>query len=277
MRRAFEFQFFSSRHVPTLKVLSASINDFRYDRHAHTEYAFGVTLAGRQDFFSAGTYHRNPPGSVIFFNPEQPHDGESGGDHRLDYVMTYVSPETLAPLFAAAAGHQHAGRLSSPQTLITDPVLRDAIVALTRLVRENVGSRIDQEHLLQQIATRMVQRAGRYQRMAPASTRPDVLLTRACDYVRAHLEEELSLERISAAANLSRYHFLRLFRRQFGMTPHQYVISCRIDAARGALEQGATPGEVALRYGFADHSHFNRRFKRIHGVTPFQYQQSLAH
>lgn len=277
MRRAFEFQFSSSRHVPTLKVLSASINDFRYDRHAHTEYAFGVTLAGRQDFFSAGAYHRNPPGSVIFFNPEQPHDGESGGDHRLDYVMAYIAPEAMAAFFAEAAGDARGGRLLSPQTLIMDPVLRDAILALARLVREGVGSWIDQEHLLQQIAARMVQRAGRYQPLAPTNARPDRLLMRACDYIRDHLEEELSLERISAAANLSRYHFLRLFRAQFGMTPHQYVISCRIDAARGALEAGATPGEAALQYGFADHSHFNRRFKRIHGVTPFQYQRCLAH
>ncbi|REC95067.1 AraC family transcriptional regulator [Kushneria indalinina] len=277
MSRAFEFQFASSRHVPTLKVLRASIDDFRYDRHAHTEYAFGVTLSGRQDFFSAGAYHRNPPGSVIFFNPEQPHDGESGGEHRLDYVMTYIAPGALAPLFAEAAGDERAQRLISPRTLITDPFLRNAILALSRLVRSGIGSRIDQEHLLQQIATRMVQRAGRYQRTSPSVGRPDALLRRACDYIRAHLEEELSLERISAAAHLSRYHFLRLFRAQFGMTPHQYVISCRIDAARGALEAGATPGEAALRYGFADHSHFNRRFKRIHGVTPFHYQRCLTH
>ncbi|WP_457809170.1 helix-turn-helix domain-containing protein [Kushneria sp. EE4] len=277
MSRAFEFQFASSQHVPTLKVLRASIDDFRYDRHAHTEYAFGVTLAGRQDFFSAGAYHRNPPGSVIFFNPEQPHDGESGGEQQLDYVMAYIAPEALAPLFAEAAGDARAGRLISPRTLITDGVLRDAIVALARLVSRGIGSRIDQEHLLQQIAARMVQRAGRDQITSPAARRPEVLLTRACDYIRAHLDQELSLERISAAAHLSRYHFLRLFRAQFGMTPHQYVISCRIDAARGALEAGATPGEVALRYGFADHSHFNRRFKRIHGLTPFQYQRYLAH
>ncbi|WP_456268708.1 AraC family transcriptional regulator [Kushneria sp. AK178] len=277
MNSAFEFQFASSHHVPTLKMLRASISDFRYDRHAHTEYAFGVTLAGRQDFFSAGAYHRNPPGSVIFFNPEQPHDGESGGEHRLDYVMAYIAPEALAALFADAAGDERAQRLISAQTLITDALLRNAILALSRLVRNGIGSRIDQEHLLQQIAVRMVQRAGRYQTPVPAGTRPDALLTRACDYIRAHLDEELSLERISAAATLSRYHFLRLFRRQFGMTPHQYVISCRIDAARGALEAGATPGEVAMRYGFADHSHFNRRFKRIHGVTPWQYQRFIRH
>lgn len=277
MSRAFEFQFSSSRYVPTLKVLRASIDDFRYDRHAHTEYAFGVTLAGRQDFFSAGAYHRNPPGSVIFFNPEQPHDGESGGEHRLDYVMVYVAPRALATFFADGVGNERASTFISPRTMMTDLFLRDAILNLSRLVIEGIGSRIDQEHLLQQIATRMALLAGRHEPSQRKTGRPDALLVRACDYILAHLEDDLSLEEISRNAHLSKYHFLRLFRRHLGMTPHQYVISCRIDAARRALEAGTSPCETASRFGFADLSHFNRRFKRIHGVTPYQYQRFLAH
>ena len=51
-----QFRFFKSRHVPELTVLRAAMSDFRYDPHAHDEYAFGVTLAGRQDFFSGGCF-----------------------------------------------------------------------------------------------------------------------------------------------------------------------------------------------------------------------------
>ncbi len=60
------------------------------------------------------------------------------------------------------------------------------------------------------------------------------------------------------------------------MTPHQYVINCRVNAARSALDQGAPLTEIALRFGFADLSHFNRRFKRIYGMTPFQYQRDIT-
>lgn len=62
MSNASRFQFIKSQYVPTLTVLHAAIEDFSYDRHAHEEYAFGVTLAGRQDFFSSGQFHRSPPG-----------------------------------------------------------------------------------------------------------------------------------------------------------------------------------------------------------------------
>jgi|GEM_PF-2806546 len=86
MSNASRFEFFKSHHVPTLTVLKAAIEDFSYDPHAHEEYAFGVTLAGRQDFFSGGQFHRSPPGNVILFNPEEVHDGHSGGAQALDYL-----------------------------------------------------------------------------------------------------------------------------------------------------------------------------------------------
>ena len=82
-----QFEFFKSDHVPSLTVLKAAIGDFSYDRHAHEEYALGVTLAGRQDFFSGGQFHRSPPGNVILFNPEDVHDGHSGGEQALDLVL----------------------------------------------------------------------------------------------------------------------------------------------------------------------------------------------
>ena len=107
-------------------------------------------------------------------------------------------------------------------------------------------------------------------------TRPDALLGLAKAYIHAHLDRDISLDDISQAAHISKYHFLRLFRQQYGITPHQYVINCRINAARAALDVGTSLTEVALRYGFADLSHFNRRFKRIYGMTPHQYQRDIA-
>ncbi|EPC01635.1 hypothetical protein L861_16585 [Litchfieldella anticariensis FP35 = DSM 16096] len=274
-KQSSRFEYFKSQHIPELTVLQAALSDFSYDRHAHEEYAFGVTLSGRQDFFSGGQFHRSPPGNVIQFNPEQVHDGHPGDGSTLGYVMLYVPSAQLEASFADAVGCERAGGFRSSETLIADPSLRHAILELARLVTDQVGSRIDQEYALYQMATRLVQRAGKFQ---PGSTvsRPDALLQQAKGYIHAHLEADLSLDEISQAAHLSKYHFLRLFRQQFGITPHQYVLNCRINAARSALEAGVVPNEVAFRYGFVDLSHFNRRFKRIYGMTPYQYQRSVT-
>jgi len=261
--------------VPALTVLRAAFSDFRYDRHAHDEYCFGVTLAGRQDFFSSGAYHHSPPGNVIRFNPGQVHDGSSGGDEPLDYVMLYIAPEQLEPLFSEAACVPLPRGRDADRTLMRDPLMRRRILDLARRITLGIGSRIEQEYALYRIAARVQQIEGQFDTV-DAVRRVDGLLLRARDYIHEHVDRDLSLEEVSEAAHLSKYHFLRLFRRQFGITPHQYVLNCRINAARRALDAGQSLADVVHRYGFCDLSHFNRRFKRIYGMTPGQYRESVV-
>lgn len=268
------FRYARSEHLPDLTVLQATMTTFSYDRHAHEEYAFGVTLSGRQDFFSSGAYHRSTPGTVIHFSPSEMHDGHSGSDTPLNYVMAYIPRERLEPLLAVA-GDARAGdiRLDAPR--LKDPALKRHIMNLVWLVATRSGDRIEEEQALYRIAARVAQRAGRFE-ADDTARKPDALLLRAKDYIDGHAGAHLSLDDISRAANLSKFHFLRLFRRQFGITPHKYLLNCRVNAARAALEAGAALDDVVYRYGFADLSHFNRRFKRIYGMTPRQYQKSVA-
>ena len=85
-----------------------------------------------------------------------------------------------------------------------------------------------------------------------------------------------ALEQLSALAGLSKYHLLRCFPRQKGITPYRYLETVRVNRARALLEQGAAPLDAALRAGFADQSHFNHFFKILTGLTPSQYRAVFA-
>ena len=74
-------------------------------------------------------------------------------------------------------------------------------------------------------------------------------------------------------AGLSRYHFLRAFRRETGVTPHAYLTGRRIAAAKALLAGDQPLSEVALACGFYDQSHFSRSFKGCTGLTPGQYRR----
>ncbi|ABE60066.1 AraC family transcriptional regulator [Chromohalobacter israelensis] len=274
MQSTSRFRFMKSRHVARMTALHATMNDFQYDRHAHEEYALGVTLAGRQDFFSNGEFHRSPPGSVITLHPDEVHDGHAGGGDALDYVMLYIHPDELDPLIANAMGVQGLQAARLAPTLTKDVPLRDEIIALSRMIEEQETSQIEQEYALYRIAARLAERAGNF---APneRARRPDSLLERAKDFIHENARYDISLDDISHAASISKYHFLRAFRTQYGITPHQYVLNCRVNAARRHLENGESVMEAALCCGFADLSHFNRRFKRIYGMTPRQYQAHI--
>ena len=85
----------------------------------------------------------------------------------------------------------------------------------------------------------------------------------------------LQLKEMAAIAGMSKYHFLRVFRRLTGVTPHQYLISARLRRAALALASSRRPViTIALDSGFGDLSTFNKTFRAAFGLTPTQYRAS---
>ncbi|MGZ3419306.1 MAG: AraC family transcriptional regulator [Polyangiales bacterium] len=94
-------------------------------------------------------------------------------------------------------------------------------------------------------------------------------------FIEAHAHEELDLESIAREAGLSPFHFLRLFSRVIGATPHQYLIRTRLrNAARLLAERERPVTDVALEVGFGDLSNFVRTFHRAAGVSPSAYRKA---
>jgi AraC-like DNA-binding protein len=236
-----------------------------------------VTLAGRQDFFASGEFHKSYPGNIIAFNPGEVHDGQSGAIDTLQYQMLYIHPNQLEPLLASA-GVKQSKDFQISASLLNDSVLRQHILNMALLIENTTANKLQQECALYQMAVRIAQRHGGCHEetfSARKGRKVDRLLLQAQDFIQCNLQSEMSLDDISEQANLSKYHFLRMFRQQFGITPHQYILNCRINRAREALESGVLLDDVVFDYGFSDLSHFNRRFKPIFGMTPKQYQQSF--
>ncbi len=95
-------------------------------------------------------------------------------------------------------------------------------------------------------------------------------LRQAIEYIQDNLAQTITLADLAKVVNLSPYHFARLFRQETGLSPHQYLIRCRVEKAQRLLSAGRDIliGDVAHRVGFADQSHLTRYCKRILGVTP---------
>ncbi len=96
---------------------------------------------------------------------------------------------------------------------------------------------------------------------------PETPITRVRELMRARLHERLDLDDLAAAARLSKFHLVRLYRRQVGSTPMADLRQLRLDAARELLLTSELPLRViATRTGFADESHCSRLLKRQFGM-----------
>jgi AraC family transcriptional regulator len=97
------------------------------------------------------------------------------------------------------------------------------------------------------------------------------------EYARAHLADEVTLDALAAAVNLSVYHFARSFRATTGMTPHAFVTEHRLMAARDRLLRGdASVAGIALSVGFSNLSHFRRLFRRRYGLVPADLRRAAG-
>lgn len=82
----------------------------------------------------------------------------------------------------------------------------------------------------------------------------------------------LSIQDVSKFINVSKYHFIRKFKEQVGITPYQYILNEKIKKARQGIISNQSLSELALDLGFFDQSHLCNTFKKHMGISPLKYR-----
>ena len=91
-------------------------------------------------------------------------------------------------------------------------------------------------------------------------------------YIDKHFSEEINLDKIANKALVSKFHFIRLFKKYYGRTPNQYLQEVRIEKAKKLLQKGNSMDEVCNAIGFASKTSFIALFKKKTGKTPMVCQ-----
>ena len=92
-------------------------------------------------------------------------------------------------------------------------------------------------------------------------------------FIDNHYHEIINLDNIADEASFSKFHFIRLFKATYHKTPHQYLISVRIENARLLLKKGIPVTDVCYSVGFDSISSFSALFKKHTTRAPSVYRQ----
>lgn len=102
----------------------------------------------------------------------------------------------------------------------------------------------------------------------------DRQMLQVADYVNEHLAQEIKISELAQLTRMSHFHFSRLFKQAFGISPHQYVIEQRVEKAKQLLKQSQLPiVEIAMLCGFSSHSHLGKCFRQYTRMSPKQYRE----
>ena len=96
------------------------------------------------------------------------------------------------------------------------------------------------------------------------------------NYIDKHFSEDINLDKIAGKALVSKFHFIRLFKRYYGRTPNQYLQEVRIEMAKKLLLKRRSIDEVCNAIGFKSKTSFISLFKKMTGVTPLAYQNKKS-
>jgi AraC family transcriptional regulator len=100
---------------------------------------------------------------------------------------------------------------------------------------------------------------------------------RVLNYIDAHIGEPIPVSDLAIEANLSTSHFFRSFRTSMGISPADFIMRRRVEAAQELMRTTDRPlSRVAFECGLSDQPHLCRLFRRFHGLTPKQWKTAHA-
>jgi AraC-like DNA-binding protein len=247
-----------------------------YAPHTHPLLSVGAVDGGASMFSREGRRSRLLRGDVVLIPAGEVHCCNPEDAAAWSYQMLYLDPQWVAgvvgEMYAETLDELQPCVLTALPAHIRPPRLHAALTRLNRCLFSDMALADKEAALIEFVGGLFGARARSFTR-APRLT--PTRLHEMQSLIDVRCDEALTLASLAEAAGMSRYHFVRAFRRAVGMTPHAWQLDARINRARGLLDDGMPLAEVALHLGFADQSHFQRTFKQRVAVTPRQYRRNF--
>ena len=255
----------------------------RVASHTHDYYEFYFFLRGNVSIHVDGVQQHLQPGDIIIIPPNTRHHLKVH-DQEVPYqrFIFWISEAFCHDLMGQSQdyGYLFEHTTSSHKYIYHFDVISFNTIhtKVIRLLEERHSQQFCQQsmvslcvHDLILTLTRMV-----YQLENPGVSREENSLYQGIvSYIDNHMQEKITLEDIAGALFVSKYHIAHVFKAQFGLSIHQYILKKRLNLCKGAIASGTDITTACTQCGFDDYSSFYRAFKKEYGMSPKEFKVSV--
>lgn len=252
------------------------------DFHYHDFYKVLMLCSGSGGYSVEGRRYSLQAGDIVLLGSRCVHRPEFSAELPYERIIIYIDPAFLSAhsdahcdlrtVFSGEEGHVLRCGKESCRRLF---VLAEELEA--ELAQDAFGKvLVSQGQLLRLLVEigRCLQ--GGTETRAKPIVPNDERIRRLLEYIDGHLSEELNVDSLAERSYLSKFHLMRKFKEEVGISLHEYITQRRLILARDLIAKGEPVTEVCFKVGYRSYSAFFRGYVKLFGVTPTGKTESAA-
>ena len=256
--------------VKLLNVASARYGgDWHSVPHTHNHMELFFIVGGKGQFLIEDQLHPVNANNLVIINPNVTHTEVSLNAQPLEYMVLGIEGITLAG----------SGTANSQFSILDHYESAEISGCLRNILREMEQKNTGYEDICQAYLEILIIRLMRSTALAVPSEPQIFSANRQCAavrrYIDLHFKEQLTLEQLAEESHMNKFYLSHAFKREFGVSPINYMISRRIEESKYLLaETDLSMSQIAQLLGFSSLSYFSQVFRRTQSISPKEYRQN---
>ena len=244
------------------------------NQHTHDNFEFTVPLSHNPKLLIENKQFTLPIKNIFPSNPGQYHGpAEVAYHHKI--IAIQISKYFLEEIAYILFGNRNILFENEPAPL--EPQLENLIdLFISESQNKQAGYEFILDHLScllgASILRALTSNLDLHEKRFNSVSKKEI--NRALDYLHTNINQDFSLNEVADLIGLSKYHFIRLFKKETGQTPYQYYLDLKIEKAVELIKTNQySITDICFICGFKDHSHFSRMFIKKMGITPSHFKE----
>ena len=237
--------------------------------HAHSEYEFLLPITPLPHLSLNGALHYGECGK-IYSIPSFVEHGIAAELSEVSYISILISKEFFEGMMAKT-GYNMCG-------FLLEFDLSHKLNNLMHLFKDEFTSNPANGECMRNIsaliAAELLIAGSGARNQARSEYHYIKTVKETADYINNNVSQDVSIDELASLCNMSRYHYIRTFKKCFGVPPYKYLIKARLSIAKLLLEStNLSMTEISLKSGFLTPNRFSEVFKQNMNMTPTEYRR----